>query len=55
LTLKCPSPLILGEDSFTERFIGRMLKNSFYVIPELFIGNPAFVNSRSYGFSLSRE
>jgi len=32
-----------------------LLKNSFSVIPEVFIGNPVFVKSTAYGFPLSRE
>jgi len=35
--------------------INRLLKNSFSVIPEVFIGNPVFVKSTAYGFPLSRE
>jgi len=32
-----------------------LLKNSLYVIPEVFIGNPVSVKSICYGFPLSRE
>jgi hypothetical protein len=57
LLIKKASPFSLNfwKNASREISSDRLLKNSYSVIPECFIGNPVLLKSTSSGFPLSRE